>query len=892
MSFNNKETFQPIHDDTKKLNQGATGEVTIVRHCDTGTLYIQKRMQKDKIKKKIVALSRIQREIDVLKTLRSDHTTRLYGQFLEDGIPVLITDFSENKSMDSFDTTQFPESSLWDFVTQMAVAFSDLNELRVLHLDVKPANIVSRTTGEYKLIDFGESAILKRGHIYQPTDLVGTPSFQSPESRDCKLTSSKSDLFSFGITLLDQIGIKTTPERIANANPVERGFSKEERMKWISMEYSLLLRSLTAWLCEERPSQRICIQDLLLIPVVFGMAPASYSSFATSRLESKLTYRGDFFLRPQLAQSLLETGHTIDALVIAIQLLRRLRQHKRDSRQCGCQQLPLPNDVKAMITPSFLRAILARLSLEKNRIQQEHTAQFRMKEKEAQDEKAFLDVTEPKHSPIFSHEDGLIIPYASSDNGGTNDSDSEMEDGEQDEMKLAYAEARKHAVTAIFQRRKARQIRHDMIELDAQMALKRQKRRLTRVIAENIVNTIEFEQKRHTKQHNVADGEDLIEPTEFVESDIDEDPNLEFHDILLELLSLIVQLGTHNTLETMLSVGLGALVLNLAGTTYVSTPIAQSLPHFSFASRTSPQPPLHSPSAGGPIRNISGRLDSPQVSRHSSRQPRSPPVLSPPMKLDTFMSPPLSSPNMFKSIARSLSPEPLRPAFGSLTSPSPNLRGPSIPPPPSCPTLADTSLGEYAVFVQFGVPAQAELTRLTRRLFQLVLLFAQQAPDSLVIRLSQQQLFDFSSRNSAPTILLSRLFTEALSTSLNSELCSDICFLMVRAASTDATARQAVVSVYLTDHLFERFSDAMTSFKFGHKLVLISTLSLVLSFQLPHPPHDWEKKKNTLLLHLDRMCDEARAREVTSLMHSEVDLDAMCCSVQTMCENLLQKEDC
>jgi serine/threonine protein kinase len=90
-----------------------------------------------------------------------------------------------------------------------------MRNMSIYHRDIKPANILKMKSGNYKIADFGVSKMYEfnmkksikssKGHT-----IMGTPAYLSPllynaykkGKVEVKHDLEKSDLFSFGITLL------------------------------------------------------------------------------------------------------------------------------------------------------------------------------------------------------------------------------------------------------------------------------------------------------------------------------------------------------------------------------------------------------------------------------------------------------------------------------------------------------------------------------------------------------------------------------------------------------------------------------------------------------------------------------------------------------------------
>ena len=96
-----------------------------------------------------------------------------------------------------------PYAEVAEIGAKVATALCALHRQHVVHLDVKPSNIMVRPTGEAVLIDFGLS------HHHQMPDLMqaefrvpfGTAPYMSPEQLLGQAVDTRSDLFSAGVVL-------------------------------------------------------------------------------------------------------------------------------------------------------------------------------------------------------------------------------------------------------------------------------------------------------------------------------------------------------------------------------------------------------------------------------------------------------------------------------------------------------------------------------------------------------------------------------------------------------------------------------------------------------------------------------------------------------------------
>jgi serine/threonine protein kinase len=103
----------------------------------------------------------------------------------------------------TLDKAPLPFDEVADIGHRVAAALHELHKQNVVHLDIKPSNIMFRSTGEAVLVDFG----LAR-HAHLPDLLeeefslpMGTGPYMSPEQVQFVRNDPRSDLFALGVML-------------------------------------------------------------------------------------------------------------------------------------------------------------------------------------------------------------------------------------------------------------------------------------------------------------------------------------------------------------------------------------------------------------------------------------------------------------------------------------------------------------------------------------------------------------------------------------------------------------------------------------------------------------------------------------------------------------------
>src|SRR3954447_16230994 len=91
-----------------------------------------------------------------------------------------------------------------DIVAQVGEALDYAHANRVVHRDVKPANILITQEGRVKITDFG-IARLDSSNLTQEGQLLGTPNYMAPEQIQGKEVDHRADLFSLGVVLYEML---------------------------------------------------------------------------------------------------------------------------------------------------------------------------------------------------------------------------------------------------------------------------------------------------------------------------------------------------------------------------------------------------------------------------------------------------------------------------------------------------------------------------------------------------------------------------------------------------------------------------------------------------------------------------------------------------------------
>ncbi len=147
----------------------------------------------------------------------------LDGGVTPGGQPFLVLEYVEGRPIDQFcDEEKLDTKARLKLFLKVADAVQAAHQQLVLHLDLKPANILIIAEGEPRLLDFGIARLLDEADdgTSQPSMVLMTPWYASPEQAQGKTLGVASDIFSLS-TLLYKLLTGALPYPIEQTGPLE-----------------------------------------------------------------------------------------------------------------------------------------------------------------------------------------------------------------------------------------------------------------------------------------------------------------------------------------------------------------------------------------------------------------------------------------------------------------------------------------------------------------------------------------------------------------------------------------------------------------------------------------------------------------------------------------------
>ena len=170
-------------------------------------------------------LARFSREAQVLASLNHPNIAHIHGIEEAAGVTALILELVEGEDLaQRLARGAIPLDEALPIAKQIADALEAAHEQGIVHRDLKPANIKVRPDGTVKILDFGLAKAIEQGsglraegsanamnsptlsmHATQAGIILGTAAYMSPEQAAGKAVDKRSDLWAFGVVLLEML---------------------------------------------------------------------------------------------------------------------------------------------------------------------------------------------------------------------------------------------------------------------------------------------------------------------------------------------------------------------------------------------------------------------------------------------------------------------------------------------------------------------------------------------------------------------------------------------------------------------------------------------------------------------------------------------------------------
>ena len=156
-------------------------------------------------------VTRLRREAELVASLNHQNIVSVFDQGEHEGAPFIVMEYVDGRSLADILRTEgrlHPDRAA-TIAVDVAAALDAAHRQGMVHMDVKPGNVLITGEGQVKLADFGIAKALNAGAETDLTNedgmVMGTATYLSPEQAQGQKVGPRSDVYSLAVVLYEMM---------------------------------------------------------------------------------------------------------------------------------------------------------------------------------------------------------------------------------------------------------------------------------------------------------------------------------------------------------------------------------------------------------------------------------------------------------------------------------------------------------------------------------------------------------------------------------------------------------------------------------------------------------------------------------------------------------------
>ncbi|XP_068804933.1 striated muscle preferentially expressed protein kinase isoform X1 [Struthio camelus] len=274
------------------LDEKARGRFGVIRLCKenaTGKHFMAKIVPYEAERKQSVL-----QEYEILKALHHERIMALHEAYITPRYLVLICENCMGKEIlySIVDRFRYSEDDVVSYVLQLLQGLEYLHSRRIVHLDIKPDNVVVSGMNALKIIDFGSAQTYNPLVLRQLGRRVGTLEYMSPEVVKGDPVGSAADVWGVGVLTYIMLSGRSPffeLDPIETENRILAGrFDAFKLYPNVSQSAALFIRKVLSVHPWSRPTVKDCFANAWLQDAYLMKLRRQTLTFTTNRLKEFL----------------------------------------------------------------------------------------------------------------------------------------------------------------------------------------------------------------------------------------------------------------------------------------------------------------------------------------------------------------------------------------------------------------------------------------------------------------------------------------------------------------------------------------------------------------------------------------------------------------------------